>query len=126
MRIINAFRGMSERKQKKLFSDPNINLLLDLTAADLSASLRQNGKPDMTMYQDAVKLKEKFDKETSEEEKHQVKKFDLITGKDIMKVLALEPGPEIGVIKREIERAYLDEKISTRAEAMRMLEKYRK
>jgi len=126
MRIINAFRGMSERKQKKLFSDPNINLLLDLTAADLSASLRGNGKPDMTMYNDALKLKEKFQKESSLEEKAQVKKFNLITGKDIMKVLNLEPGPEVGTIKSEIERAYLDEKISTRAEAMKMLEKFQK
>jgi len=126
MRIINAFRGMSERKQKKLFSDPNISLLLELTRVDLSASLRQNGKPDMTMYQDALKLREKFEKESTEEEKHQVKKFDLINGRDIMKNLGIEPGPEVGEIKAEIEQAYLDNKINSRKDALRMLEKYKK
>lgn len=132
MRIINAFRGMSERKQKKLFSDPNIQLLLDLTKADLSASLRPasrqggpGGKVDLKMYNDAVALKEKFEKESSEEEKSQVKKFDLITGHDIMKILKLEPSPEVGRIKTEIETAYLDGKINTRADALKMLEKYR-
>jgi len=126
MRIINAFRGMSERKQKKLFSDPNIGLLLELTRVDLSASLRLNGKPDMTMYQDALKLREKFEKESTEEEKHQVKKFDLINGKDIMEILKIEPGPEVGEIKAEIERAYLDNKINSRKDAIKKLEKYKK
>ena len=126
MRIINAFSGMSERKQKKLFSDPHIKLLLDLTKADLSASLRPIGKPDMKMYEDALALHKKFEKETSEEEKHQVKKFDLITGNDIMKELKLEPGPEVGKIKTEIEKAYLDGKINSRADAIKMLEKYKK
>lgn len=125
MRIINAFRGMSERKQKKLFSDPNIGLLLDLTKADLSASLRPGEKVDMKMYEEAVKLKEKFEKESSEEEKRQVKKFDLITGHDIMKILKLESGPEVGRLKTEIEQAYLDDKINTRADALKMLEKYK-
>jgi len=126
MRIINAFRGMSERKQKRLFSDPNIQLLLDLTYADLSASIRQNGKPDMKMYEDALELRERFEKEMAQEEKQQIKKFTLINGKDIIEKLKIEPGPEIGVIKSEIERAYLDEKITTRSEALEMLEKFRK
>ena len=126
MRIINAFRGMSERKQKKLFSDPNIGLLLELTRVDVSASLRPDRKPDMTMYQDALNLKEKFEKESTEEEKHQVKKFDLINGKDIMKILEIEPGPEVGEVKAEIEQAYLDGKINSRKEAIKIIEKYKK
>lgn len=126
MRIIHAFTGMSERKQKKLFSDPNIQLLLDLTYADLSASLRGNGKPDMKMYEDAVLLREKFEKEMAQEEKEQVKKFDLITGNDILEKLKIQPGPEVGVIKSEIEKSYLDGKINTRKDALEMLEKYRK
>jgi uncharacterized small protein (DUF1192 family) len=78
------------------------------------------------MYEEALKLREKFEKETSEEEKNQVKKFDLITGNDIIKILGIEAVPEIGIIKSEIERAYLEEKISTKKEALEMLEKYRK
>jgi len=124
MRIVNAFRGMSERKQKKLFSDPNIGLLLNLTQADLSASLRPNHEPDIKMYQDALVLCEKFEKETSEEEKHQVKKFDLVNGDDIMKILKISAGPEIGEIKTELEKAYLDGKINTREDALKLLGKY--
>lgn len=125
MRIINAFRGMSDRKQQKLFCDPNIDLLLNLTCSDLSASLRPNSKPDMQMYEDAVKLQEKFEKLSSENEKNQVKKFTLITGNDIMKITKLPPSKEIGKIKTEIETAYLDGKINTKDEAIAMMEKYK-
>lgn len=125
MRIVNAFSGMSERKQKKLFLDENIQLLLDLTYADLSASLRQNGKPDMQMYKDSLEKRERFSREMAEEEKNQVKKFDLITGKDIMEKLKLPAGKEIGKIKAEIEKAYLDSKVNSRDDAMAMLESYK-
>lgn len=125
MRIVHAFTGMSERKQKKLFVNNNIQLLLDLTQADLSASLRLNGRADMKMYQDAVELKDKFEKESSEEEKTQVKKFNLVTGNDIMKILNLPASPEIGKIKNDLEQAYLDGKISSKTDALEMLEKYR-
>lgn len=121
MRIINAFRGMGERKQKKLFCDPNIELLLSLTKADLSASLRPNNLPDMAMYEDALKLRAKFEKEMSEEEKHQMKKFDLITGTEIMKLLKLPAGPKIGEIKNEIEKAYLEGKINSKNEALEIV-----
>jgi len=122
MRIIHAFRGMSERKQKKLFTHPHIDLLLDLTKADLSASLRPDMKADLSMYEEAVKKKEKFEKEASDEEKQQVKKFTLITGKDIMKILKIPSGPKVGEIKSKIEESYLDGKISTREEALKMIE----
>lgn len=124
MRIVNAFRGMSQRKQEKLFSDPNIQLLLDLTKADLSASLRPDGKTEMKLYEDAVNLKEKFEREASIEEKEQAKKFSLVTGYDIMKILKIPAGPKIGQIKSQIEQQYLDGKINTRQEALKSLEKY--
>lgn len=125
MRIVHAFTGMSERKQKKLFSDSNFPLLLALTKADLSASLRPNQNPDMTMYEDAVALKEKFDQESSEEEKQQVKKFNLVDGRDITKILSIAPSPKVGEIKTELEKAYLDGKINTRDEALKMLEGFK-
>jgi len=126
MRIIHAFRGMSERKQKRLFTHPHIDLLLDLTRADLSASLRPNLKADLSMYNEAVKKKEKFEQESSDEEKQQVKKFTLITGRDIMEILKIPSGPKVGEIKAKIEAAYLDGKISTRDEALRMIEEQNK
>ena len=123
MRIIHAFRGMSERKQKRLFTHPHIDLLLDLTKADLGASLRPDMKADLSMYKEAVKKKEKFEKEASDEEKKQIKKFTLITGRDIMKILKIPSGPKVGQIKTKIEAAYLEEKISNRQEALKMIEK---
>lgn len=123
MRIINAFRGMTERKQKKLFTDPNINLLLDLTKADLMASLRPGGKIDLSLYQDSLAKKAKFEKETTKEETQQIKKFSLITGDDIMKILKIPAGPKIGKIKSKIEEAYFAGKISTRKEALAMIKK---
>lgn len=123
MRIIHAFRGMSERKQKRLFTHPHIDLLLDLTKADLAASLRPDLKADLSMYEEATKKKEKFEKEASVEEKQQVKKFTLITGQDIMDILKIDSGPKVGEIKTKIEQAYLDGKISIREEALEMIEK---
>lgn len=122
MRIVNAFRGMSERKQKHLFTHPHIGLLLDLTKYDLGSSLRPGDKVDLKMYEDAVKKKDQFEKEAESEEKNQIKKFTLITGRDIMEILKIEAGPEIGKIKEKIENAFFDGKISTRDEALKMIE----
>lgn len=121
MRLINAFRGMSERKQKRLFTHPQIDLLLDLTKVDLGASLRLNGQADMTMYNEALQKKENFQKEKLTDEKQQLKKFTLITGHDIMKIKQIESGPKVGEVKQKIEEAFLEGKISTRDEALGML-----
>lgn len=122
MRIIHAFRGMAERKQKKLFTHPHINLLLDLTKADLGASLRPDRKTDLSMYEEAVIKRDQFEKQAQDEEKEQVKKFTLITGQDIMEILKIPPGPKVGEVKDEIENSFLDGKISTRDEALQMIE----
>lgn len=121
MRIVNAFCGMSERKQKKLFTHPHIQLLLDLTKADLGASIRPDGQSENKMYFEAVKKKEQFEKEVENTEKQQVKKFTLINGSDIMTVLKIPAGPQVGKIKTKIEEAFLDEKITTRQEALEMI-----
>ena len=121
MRIVHVFRGMSERKQKRLFTHSYIELLLDLTKADLGASLRPDLKADLSMYEEAVKKKEQFEKQANEEEKQQVKKFTLITGQDIMEILKITSGPKVGEIKGKIEEAYLAGKISTREEAIKMI-----
>lgn len=123
MRIVHAFRGMSERKKKQLFLDPRINILLELTRADLSASLRPSLKPEMDLYQDAIALKNKIEKETSLEEKEQVRQFDLINGEDIMKILNIPASSQVGKIKAKIEKAYLEGIIDTRKDALKELEK---
>lgn len=127
MRIINAFREddqqMSERKQEKLFLDPNIDVLLEATKVDLSASVRPDGKSDLSMYEKALERKKYF-QSRPEDEKKQVKKFDLITGQDIMEILKIESGPKVGEVKSKIEQAYLDGKISTREEALKMIKGY--
>ncbi len=121
MRIIHAFQGMGERKQKRLFTHPHIELLLNLTRADLTASLRPNLKADLSMYNEALKKKQEFEKEASDEEKQQIKKFTLVTGQDIMEILKIPAGPKVGEIKNKIEQAYLEGKISTREEALKMI-----
>lgn len=125
MRIINAFREgdqqMSERKQAKLFLDPRIDILLDETRADLLASVRPDGSTDLSTYENALERKKYFESKPPEEQA-QVKKFDLITGKDIMEVLQIEAGLKVGEVKRKIEQAYLNGEISTRDEALAMIE----
>lgn len=125
MRIVSAFRGMSERKQKKLFTHSHINLLLDLTRADLGASIRPGGIVEMEMYEEATRKKEQFEKEAETEEKQQVKKFTLISGNDIMEILKIPAGPKVGEIKQKIEEVFLEGKISTRKEALKMIETFK-
>lgn len=126
MRLIHAFREMSERKKKKLFLDPNIGLLLESTRADLLASIPTRGQADLSMYEEALKLKAKYEQEMSEAEKEQVQKFTLITGHDIMEALGIPSGPKVGEIKSKIEQAYLDGRISTREEAIKLIKDYPK
>jgi poly(A) polymerase len=125
MRIMHAFGQMSDRKKQKLFMDPNIDLLLEHTRADLSASVRQDGKIDLSMYENALKLRAEIAKKVSRQEKEQVKNFTLITGQDIMDILKLAPGPKVGEIKGKIEQAYLDGKISTREQALKMIKEHK-
>ncbi len=125
MRIVHAFTGMSERKQKKLFVDSNIELLLNLTHADLSASLRPNHLPDMTMYEDALALRKKFESEANQEELQQVKNFDLVNGNDIMEIMHIPASAEVGEIKDWLEQLYLDGKINTRVEALEVMKRFK-
>jgi tRNA nucleotidyltransferase/poly(A) polymerase len=121
MRIIHAFGNMSDRKKQQIFMNPNIDLLLEHTRADLLASVRKDGGANLSMYENAIKLRKEIAKKISEEEKVQVKNFTLITGKDIMDILKISPGPKVGEIKTKIEQAYLDGQISTRQEAIKMI-----
>lgn len=120
MRIIHAFGDMSERKKEKLFLNPNIEILLEQTRVDLLASQKPDGSTDLSMYEEAVKLKEHLAK-MPPKEKEQVKKFDLITGRDIMEILKIPSGPKVGEIKSQIEETFLEGKISTREEALKMI-----
>ena len=79
----------------------------------------------MKLYRDALELRAKFEAESSDEEKRQMKKFDLVGGNDIIEILNISAGPEVGKIKSALEQAYLDGKINTRAEAIEMMEKFR-
>jgi len=121
MRIIHAFGNMSDRKKQQIFMNPNIDLLLEHTRADLLASVRKDGGANLSMYENAIKLRKEIAKKISEEEKVRVKNFTLITGKDIMDILKISPGPKVGEIKTKIEQAYLDGQISTRQEAIKMI-----
>lgn len=120
MRIIHAFRDMSERKKEKLFLNPNIDVLLEQTRVDLLASEKPDGSTDLSMYEEAVKLKEHL-ATMPLKEKEQVKKFDLINGRDIMEILKIPSGPKVGEIKRKIEETFLEGKISSREEALKII-----
>ena len=104
--------------------------------------LRKSGEPYFVHVFETAKILAKFgmdvqtivagllhdvleDTKTSEEEMNQVKKFDLVTGEDIMSTLKIEASPRVGEIKDKLEQAYLDGKINTRADALNEMEKYR-
>jgi len=84
--------------------------LLHLAFADASASIPGDGQPDLSNL-------DRLAAELAELEKRQVAAPQLVTGREVMEILKLAPGPEIGRILEEVKEAQLRGEIATAEEA---------
>ena len=119
-------KDMKETTVEKYFFNenfPGAELLME-SFADVSATIPMSGKPDFTKY---TMLKKRI---LVLQKKMKSKKSlpkPLLDGNDIMKILKLKPGPEIGKIKSVIREEQLKGSVQTPQEVKNfILKKFKK
>ena len=114
MMVVPLFEMPDDRK-RHWFLQPHFEELLELYRADAMGI-----KPlDLSAYHGLKKLY------SSEIAKLKLMPKQLISGKDIMKILGLEPGQQVGKIIKEIRDEQLADRIKTKKEAKAYIkEKY--
>jgi len=111
--------------EKYFFNEnfPGAELLME-SFADVSATIPRSGKPDFTKY---TMLKKRI---MTLQKKMKSKKSlprPLLDGNDIMKILKLKPGPEIGKIKSLLREEQLKGSVQTPQEVKNfILKKFKK
>lgn len=101
-------KKMRVGKQRRLLQYPFFPELLELSRADISASLDLKGKPNFSDYDYALQIWNEEQNRPAEQ------KLEKITnGDEIMKEFKLKPGPNIGKILTVVQDAYLEGKVST-------------
>ena len=103
--IIKDVQNMRKSTLKRLFAEPGFPELMDLFRLDTLSSTK-----DLTSYNFC---KEKFE----ETEEVEIKPPPLFTGHDLIN-MGLEPGPDFGKILSLIMEEQLEERISTKEEAL--------
>lgn len=102
---VKDLQNMRKSTLKRLFAEPGYKELLELFKVDTLASTK-----DLTRY-------EYCKKRYSEMSEEQVKPKPLVNGHDLIE-MGLKPGPIFSKILSEVMDEQLEEKISTREEAM--------
>lgn len=106
MRFIHI-KEMRQAKQRRLLQHPFFKDLLELSRADISASLDLKGKPNFSDYDYALQIWNEEQNRPAEQKKEKI-----TNGDEIMKEFKLKPGPNIGKILTATQDAYLEGKIS--------------
>jgi len=114
---------MRKGKQTAWALDPRFGELLKLFLADSQASIPSDSRgrklaPDISSYKYATRLYQKAQSRADF-------KKPLVTGHDVMKVLHLKPGPDVGKILAKVRELQLESKLKNRNEAYRWLRSQR-
>ncbi len=118
--LFDIFRDMAESKKLHYFDHPYFADLLTLYHADLLGCVPR----DRTKWKEAEEYYYQIRAEY--ELAHREKKLpshhaELLTGEEIMEILNLPAGPEVGKIKEKIREMQLEKKITTKEEAKEFL-----
>ena len=111
--VLGNIPKMKPTRQAHWISHPLFSEILDLLRADALGAVPQ----DLSLYNKLKKLKDQ------QKEKRLPKPKRIITGKDIIKEFKLKPGPKIGEILDKVHHAQMEEKIKTKKEALKYVEK---
>lgn len=107
--------------EKYFFNDNNPgDELLQLSFADISATIPEKGKPDYSDFKAMLKRIEKIRK--LGKNKKQLPKA-LINGNEIMRAFKLSPGKKIGELLMILREAQLSGKIKNKQQAKRLIKK---
>lgn len=94
---------------------------LKLIYVDALSTIPPSGKPDLTNYKKLVKRIERL-RDLGRGRKKELPK-NLLDGDEIMKILQIKPGPQVGQYKEKLREAQLGKKIKTKKEAEIFLKK---
>jgi len=100
--------------------------LLELSYADISATILSSGKPDFSTFE---KLKQRIDEvrdfleKEKEKEKLNQKNPPICNGREIMEIFNLAPGPLVGLIKETIRDLQLSRIINNKEDLIKNKEK---
>ena len=92
---------------------------MKLLYLDATATIPEAGKTDLTNYRTIIK-RIKGLRALGKGKKQELPK-DLLDGDEIMKILKIKPGPQVGRFKEKLREAQLKKKIKTKKEAKSFL-----
>lgn len=95
--------------------------LLMHSFADISATIPASGKPDYSRYQELKKRIAALQKKTKTQKKLPK---NTLNGHEIMAILGLKPGKEVGKIKEWLREEQLKGKIRTKKQARKFIKKH--
>jgi len=98
--------------EKYFFSDKPGNELLQLMYADVSATVPQNGRPAYSNFNLLNRRLQKLSGSTPIKPKNLAR--PLLTGKEIMKIAKIKPGPKVGEIISLLREEQLKGKITSK------------
>ena len=112
--------------EKYFFSEqfPGQELLM-LIYADIMATVPPSGRPDFSSYNALKKRIVKLTRGAENKIRQAKLPKELLDGNEVMKILNIKPGAEIGRIKEQLREAQLSGEIKTKKEAEKMLLKKR-
>jgi len=106
---------MKLARQRTWLQNPMMEELFLVWKADGEGSyLGKKGNIDLSLYNNVMKL-------YKEEQKRPKPPKPYLNGNDVMQILTLKPGPKIGKILKILEEAQLEEKIKSKAEAVKYI-----
>ncbi len=113
---------MKETTLEKYFFNPRYpgRDLQKLIMIDLLSSLRPNGRPHLEVYQ---ALKKRIDALAKRQKGKKILPPPLLDGRQIMKLLNIKPGPDLGQILLDLREAQLSGKLSDIKTAKQWLKK---
>lgn len=97
--------------------------LLELSKADISATIPPSGKPDFSNYDKLQERIEKLRIKLASPETQRKLVPDILSGVDIMDAAGIRPGPMVGGIKAVLRELQLGGKIKERREAEKLVPK---
>ncbi len=114
--------AMKKTTLEKYFFNPHNpgQDLMKLMHADIEASIPYRGKPNFSGYN---RLRKEIDSLNKTAKKYKVLPKEILDGHEIMKVLNLKPGPQIGKLKIALREKQLEGKIKTKQQALTFLKK---
>ena len=114
---------MKRTTMEKYFFNPHQpgDDLMKLMFADVMATVPPSGKPDFSDYKELEKQIAAL-KKISKKKKGLPE--EIIDGNEIMKLLKLKPGPQIGLLKQFIREEQLKGTIKTKRDALNIIKKH--